>query len=159
MNDLVIRRAENGDLPRLVAHNLAMAEETEGKILDAARVSDGTRAVLGDERKGFYLLARRGDAVIGQLMITYEWSDWRNGVFWWIQSVYVVPAERRQGVYRALYAHVSAMARKTENVCGVRLYVEKENRSAQETYRALGMNRTDYLLFEVDYVLGESDKL
>ena len=159
MNDFSIRRAAIADLPRLAAHNLAMAEETEGKILDAARVADGTRAVLQDERKGFYLLATRGDAVIGQLMITYEWSDWRNGDFWWIQSVYIVPEERRKGVYRALYDYVAAMARKTENVCGVRLYVEQENRSAQQTYQSLGMNRTSYLLYEVDFVMGDSDKL
>jgi ribosomal protein S18 acetylase RimI-like enzyme len=97
---------------------------------------------------GFYLVAEMQGEVVGCLMVTTEWSDWRNGRFWWIQSVYVPAAWRRRGVFRALYGHVTSAAAREPDVCGVRLYVERENAVAQSTYRSLGMSETDYLLFE-----------
>ena len=149
-----IRRAELADASVLAANNFAMAEETEGTALDAATVDAGVRAVFADTRRGFYLLAVEGGRVVGQLMITYEWSDWRNGLFWWIQSVYVPPEARRRGVYRALYTHVLEAAEADAEVCGVRLYVHHDNTRAREVYAAMGMTRTAYGIYERDFVLG-----
>jgi len=135
----------------IVDNNAAMALETEDKVLDRERLTRGVMAVLADTAKGFYLVAEDdAGAVVGQLMVTFEWSDWRDGTFWWIQSVYVVPAARRSGVYRALYARVLSLAAADGGVCGVRLYVERENERAMATYRALGMQRAQYDMFEVD---------
>lgn len=129
--------------------NVAMAAETEALALDPERVLRGVEAVLRDPGKGFYLVAYDAEsgAVAGQLMVTYEWSDWRDGMQWWIQSVHVVPAWRRRGVYRALHEAVVARARAAGAV-GVRLYVAGENVGAQRTYVALGMTETHYRLFE-----------
>ncbi|MBL9023376.1 MAG: GNAT family N-acetyltransferase [Myxococcales bacterium] len=139
----------------IVAGNQALAWETEQKVLDAARLERGVLAVLRDPAKGFYLVAvDEAGEVVGQLMVTYEWSDWRDGTFWWIQSVYVVPPARRRGVYRALYQRALEMAKADNGVCGVRLYVERKNTPAQATYEALGMMRAHYEMFEVDFVLG-----
>jgi ribosomal protein S18 acetylase RimI-like enzyme len=151
-----IRHATVADLETIAANNRAMALETEGKELDPATLRRGVAALLGDPGKGFYLLAERADRVAGQLMVTFEWSDWRNGTFWWIQSVYVAPEARRAGVYRALHGRLLAMARETAGVCGIRLYVDAENARAQATYAALGMQRARYDLYEVDFVFGSS---
>jgi ribosomal protein S18 acetylase RimI-like enzyme len=153
---LAIARATRAHLDALVHGNAAMAEESEGRALDRATLTRGVAAVFDDDRRGFYLVAMRGDDVVGQLMVTYEWSDWRAGTFWWIQSVYVWPEARRQGVYRALYEHLLALARADGGVCGVRLYVERDNRTARATYEALGMERAVYELYEVDFVLGHA---
>ncbi|MBM3794810.1 MAG: GNAT family N-acetyltransferase [Acidobacteria bacterium] len=155
MPKLSIRRATPADAEVIVRFNQAMARETEHLELDSARVEPGVAAVLEDASKGLYWLAidEASGAVVGQLMITYEWSDWRNGVFWWIQSVYVDPAARGQGVYRALYDHVKAEAASSGGVCGIRLYVERENRRAQAVYEKQGMRATDYLMYEVDFVI------
>jgi ribosomal protein S18 acetylase RimI-like enzyme len=150
MSDLVLRRALPEDADAIAAFNLAMARETEAKALDPATLGRGVRALLADESKGFYLLAARDGRAVGQLMVTFEWSDWRNGVFWWIQSVYVTPASRRQGVYRALHQQVVAEARRAGGVCGLRLYVAKANRAAQSTYRALGLSPTCYDMYEIE---------
>jgi len=133
-----------------------MAWETEGKGLDPETTWLGTKAVLEDAAKGFYLIAEREGLFVGQLLVTFEWSDWRNGTFWWIQSVYVVPEARRTGVYRALHAFVLEKARAEKNVCGVRLYVEKQNERAQATYHAMGMSDAHYDIYEIDFVLGGS---
>jgi len=154
METFQLRKAIALDLPTLVAHNRAMALETEARELDPATVERGTRAVFEDERRGFYLVAEQGGGIVGQLLITYEWSDWRCGDFWWIQSVYVAPAARRQGVFRALYRHLHDLARNDGQVCGLRLYVEQENRGAQQTYERLGMAPSHYRCFEVDFVFG-----
>ena len=154
METFQVRKAIAQDLPTLVAHNRAMALETEARELDPATVERGTRAVFEDERRGFYLVAEQGGGIVGQLLITYEWSDWRCGDFWWIQSVYVAPAARRQGVFRALYRHLHDLARNDGQVCGLRLYVEQENRGAQQTYERLGMAPSHYRCFEVDFVFG-----
>jgi ribosomal protein S18 acetylase RimI-like enzyme len=143
-----IRLATPQDAPVLVAFNTAMALETEGKELLPDVIGAGVRSLLDNPASGFYVVAEREDRVVGSLMITKEWSDWRNGSFWWIQSVYVRPELRRQGVYKRLYRHVQEMAAKDPAVCGFRLYVERENGRAQATYLALGMKETRYLVFE-----------
>jgi len=136
------------DAQALVSFNRAMARETEGKELDLEILTAGVAALLADPARGFYVVARRGGEVVGSLMITTEWSDWRCGDFWWIQSVYVRPEARRQGVYRRLYDFVRARAAATDGVCGFRLYVERGNHRAQQTYEALGMRETVYRMYE-----------
>jgi ribosomal protein S18 acetylase RimI-like enzyme len=131
-----------------------MARETEHRDLDSDVVAAGVAALFDEPSRGGYHVAERDGEIVGSLMLTREWSDWRNGEFWWIQSVYVVPEARRQGVFRALYDDVLERARETDGVCGVRLYVEKENGPALEVYDAVGMSRTSYRLYEVDFVLG-----
>ena len=145
---LSIRKAQARDAQAIAAFNTAMALETEDKILMPERVAAGVQRLLADPSLGFYLVAERGDEVVGCLMVTNEWSDWRNGLFWWIQSVYIVPGARRQGVYRRLYDAIRDMAQADPGICGFRLYVEKENTNAQKTYRSLGMEATDYLVYE-----------
>ncbi len=143
-----IRRATASDLTSLVSFNQSMALETEDKPLDEALLSAGVNRVLSSEDKGFYLVAEAEGDVIGSLMVTFEWSDWRNATFWWVQSVYVVPQWRRKGVYSALYQQVQSLAQTAEGVCGYRLYVEKDNLVAQATYKKLGMDESHYLMFE-----------
>jgi ribosomal protein S18 acetylase RimI-like enzyme len=143
-----IRVATPTDAGVLVEFNAAMALETEGKELLPEVIGVGVRSLLQKESSGFYLVAEDSGRVVGSLLVTKEWSDWRNGDFWWIQSVYVRPEFRRRGVYKRLYRHIQEMAAKDPGVCGFRLYVERENARAQTTYRALGMNETRYLVFE-----------
>ena len=125
-----------------------MAEETEDKTLDPETVQAGVRSLFDDASHGFYLVAVREEEVVGSLMITTEWSDWRNGLFWWIQSVYVRPSARRSGVYTALHRAVRSRAEDADEVCGLRLYVERDNEAAQEAYDALGMTETSYRMYE-----------
>ena len=152
MNPPSIRAATLRDRDVIARFNIEMALETEGKRLDPATVARGVTGLFEKAERGFYLLAERDRQVIGQLMVTFEWSDWRDGNFWWIQSVYIVPSERRTGVFRALYDSVLANARRSANVCGLRLYVDADNHSAQRTYQSLGMNEAHYRLYEVDFV-------
>ncbi|TKB76760.1 MAG: GNAT family N-acetyltransferase [Nitrospira sp.] len=153
---IVIRRAQPADIEVLVGFSASMARETEGRELDPQRLRAGTQSVFDDPARGFYLVAEVGGAprgaVVGQLMITFEWSDWRNATFWWIQSVYVAPDWRRQGVYRQLHQAVMEEARQNPQVCGVRLYVERENRVAQTVYDRVGLARSVYQVFEEDFV-------
>lgn len=144
---LTIRSATASDIDHLVDWNAAMAMETESKALDRTTLSSGVRGVLDTPRRGFYLIAEEASTPVGSLMVTYEWSDWRNGDFWWIQSVYVAPASRRSGVFRQLYARVRRDAAAAGAV-GLRLYVETENQRAQRTYAELGMDRCNYLMYE-----------
>jgi GNAT superfamily N-acetyltransferase len=148
-----VRPAAMGDLEVLVRFNAAIAKETEGRHLDMERLRNGTRAVLESSERGYYLVAETESVVVGQLFVTYEWSDWRNGMFWWIQSVYVEPSVRGRGVYRGLHERVLKDARARGDVCGLRLYVEKENEAAQEAYTRLGMTMTPYRVYEQDFVL------
>lgn len=143
-----IRIATELDVESLVEFNQAMALETEHKQLDAAVLSVGVSAVFSDYRKGFYVVVEDEGRVAAGLMVTNEWSDWRNGWFWWIQSVYVRPEYRGQGLYGQMYEFVKKTAAEAGNVCGFRLYVEKENERAQRVYEKLGMEETYYLMFE-----------
>ena len=146
--DTTIRRATAADAPLLARFNLAMAEETEGHRLAPEVVEAGVLALFDDPARGFYLVAERQGGVVGSLMVTREWSDWRNADFWWIQSVYVHPEHRRRGVYRLLYKVIREAAATKAGVCGLRLYVERDNLAAQATYAALGMVETAYRLYE-----------
>ena len=143
-----IRTATISDAASLVDFNQKMALETEGKRLDTATLTAGVSAVFSDENKGFYVVADDGGPIVGGLLVTFEWSDWRNKWFWWIQSVYIVPEARGRGIYRLLYDHVKAEAEKNANVCGFRLYVERENVHAQRVYEKLGMENSVYYMYE-----------
>lgn len=148
MTDLRIRPAHADDADRLAAWAQAMAWETEHKRLDPGTVQRGVAGVFEQPGRGRYFIAERAGQPVGTLMLTYEWSDWRDGDWWWIQSVYVDPAHRRQGVYAALYAHVQALALASDRVRGLRLYVERDNTRAQRTYEALGMQDAGYRMYE-----------
>jgi GNAT superfamily N-acetyltransferase len=146
-----IRRASVTDIDALVEFNIAMARETEDKTLDDETLRAGVVAVLAQPARGFYLVAADAEKVIGCLMITYEWSDWRNGDWWWLQSVYVAQAQRRRGVFRALHAAIEQHARATAGVVGLRLYVERDNTRAQATYASLGMHAAHYSMWEREF--------
>ena len=146
-----IRSAIRADLAFIAAANAALATETEGKTLDPALLHSGVQAVLDDPALGRYYIAEIDGRPVGQLMATFEWSDWRNGMFFWIQSVYVVPAHRGGGVFRALFGHLSELARTDPRVCGIRLYVDRGNERAQEVYAQLGMHRSNYGVMETVY--------
>ena len=145
-----IRIATAADADSLVEFNQAMALETEGKHLDADTLANGVAAVFGDEKKGFYVVAETDGRIVGGLMVTYEWSDWRYAWFWWIQSVYILPEARGQKIYSRLYDFVKAKAADAGNVCGFRLYVESDNENAQRVYDAVGMHASHYLMYEQD---------
>ena len=145
---IAIRRAIAQDAQALIDFNCAMALETERKELLPEVISAGVRALLANPAAGFYVVAEADDSVVGALMLTKEWSDWRNGSFWWIQSVYVRPEYRRRRIYTQLYRHVQQLAAEDPAACGFRLYVERENAQAQAVYRALGMGETHYRVFE-----------
>lgn len=149
-----IRPARLDDASVIARFNRAMAVETEGRKLSPARVLRGVKALLADRSKGVYFVAHTGSGIIGQLLITHEWSDWRNGNFWWIQSVYVAPEHRGRGVFKALHAHIEQLARSRRDICGLRLYVDAHNTKAKEVYARLGMQPTHYELWETDFVLG-----
>jgi len=147
----IVRPATLADLETLVEFNLAMAWESEDKGLDPARLRGGISSLLHAPAEGFYLVAERDGSAAGSLMVTYEWSDWRDGRFWWIQSVYVRPERRRQGIYTALHQRVLELARQDGRACGIRLYVEQDNRGAMATYESLGMAQTHYRLYEEEF--------
>ncbi len=143
-----IRDATLVDQPLIVDFNIRLADETEGKTLSKTRLAPGVTAILADCSKGRYWIAMVDGEPGGQIMITYEWSDWRNGMLWWIQSAYIPAEFRRQGVFSALYSHVESLVRADPNACGIRLYVEKGNLRAQDTYRNLGFTEPGYLVME-----------
>lgn len=146
-----IRDATLADLEFIAGANTALAVESENQTLDPALLRPGIRAVLDDPALARYYLAEIDGQVVGQLMTTYEWSDWRNGVFLWIQSVYVLPAHRGAGVFRALFRHLAELARDDPRICGIRLYVDHENERAQAVYARLGMHRSNYSVMETVY--------
>ena len=148
---LSIREAGLADLDTIVEFNRLLALETESRVLDPALLVPGVRRLLEHPVHGVYFIAERAGQVVGQLMLTHEWSDWRCGEFWWIQSVYVQAAHRRSGVFRALYQHLLRLARERVDVCGLRLYVEHDNARAQATYLDQGMQMTEYRVMEVDF--------
>lgn len=143
-----IRIAKFEDAASLVEFNQAMAVETEGKHLDALILRSGVEAVLRDRKKGFYAIAENEEKIVGSLMVTFEWSDWRNNWFWWIQSVYILPEFRGQKIYSRLYHFVKQNAEASSDVCGFRLYVERDNTNAQKVYEKCGMDASHYLMYE-----------
>ena len=164
IENLSIREATRSDLDLLVDFNTAMALETENRHLDRERLWAGTKSVLESNSQGVYLVGEvyrgaQSSQVVGQLLITYEWSDWRNANFWWIQSAYVHPDWRSQGVFRSLYQYVVQQARSRSDVCGLRLYVEQGNTTAQAVYDKLGLECTPYRILEVDFVLAGHEKV
>jgi len=155
---MVVREAGLSDLTHLVEFNVAMAWETEKRRLEKHRLRAGITAIVESSTRGLYLVGDvfRPDGkgeIISQLLITYEWSDWRNGQFWWIQSVYVHPDWRGQGAFRHMYQYVEQKARSCPDVCGIRLYVEQENTKALAVYRKLGFAHTSYRILETDFML------
>jgi len=142
-----IRRARPGDAATIASFNAALAKETEDVVLDPAVIGPGVRAVLGDPARGLYWVAEAGGRVVGQTMVTFEWSDWRNGFLWWIQSVYVAPEAREKGVFKALHGRIVEEARKA-GAAGIRLYVFDANARAQTVYARLGMKDGRYRVLE-----------
>ncbi|MDE0064786.1 MAG: GNAT family N-acetyltransferase [Gammaproteobacteria bacterium] len=153
---VTIRRATARDASLIAGFNVAMAQESEDRALDAALLEQGVRHVLLEPGDGFYLVAEVNGQAAGSLLVTYEWSDWRNGRFWWVQSVYVLPEYRRRGVYSRMHARVREAALADGHACGLRLYVEKDNTGAQATYSHIGMQKTGYRLFEEEFDRGTS---
>jgi GNAT superfamily N-acetyltransferase len=145
---ITVRPAETADADVITDFNCRLADESESKRLDPSTTLAGVLEVLANPMHGRYYVAEHDGRPVGQLLVTYEWSDWRNGRFWWIQSVYVMPAHRRRGVFRALYGHLDDLAAKSPDVCGLRLYVEAGNAPARSTYAAIGMDETGYLVME-----------
>lgn len=145
---MLVRKAKSEDLNSILEFQLAMAKETEGIDLERSTVDKGVAAVLKDSTKGNYYVAEKNGKIIGSLLTTFEWSDWRNGTVLWIQSVYVVPEFRRKGVYSELYAHVKNLVQENTSLKGIRLYADKTNEDAHKVYRKLGMSPDHYVTFE-----------
>ena len=156
MMNIIVRDATRADIERIAEFQQAMAQETEGRALDPSTSQQGVIAIFDDPRKGFYIVAvsesddGAADEVVGSLLITYEWSDWNNATHWWIQSVYVDAAWRRRGVYRTMYEHILALTKGRSDICSIRLYVERANTVAQQTYKSLGMSHSHYDMYEID---------
>lgn len=146
-----IRKARPADAAVIAAFNRKLAWETEKHRLNSVLVGRGVRSLLKDTAKGTYFVAEQDGVIVGQLLITDEWSDWRNGYFWWLQSVYVASDYRRDGVFRGLFQHVEKLARSRRDVCGLRLYVEKNNHRALAAYERLGMKQTHYDIYETSF--------
>lgn len=144
-----IRKATSGDASVITDFNLRLARESEALELDLGTVTQGVATLLKDPSKGIYFVAEPPEAgVVGQLMITYEWSDWRNGNIWWIQSVYVTEEFRGVGVFKALFDHVERLAQESKEVCALRLYMDKHNDKARRAYAKMGMHEGGYVVFE-----------
>jgi GNAT superfamily N-acetyltransferase len=155
--ELVIRRAATSDVHTLVDFNAALAKETENRILDVRILQSGVETLLQDPQKGWYAVAETfltgsRNIVVGQMLVTFEWSDWRNKNFWWLQSVYVHPQYRHQGVFRQLYDYVHTQAHEHHDVCGFRLYVEENNLQAQTAYTKLDFHQTVYHMYEKEFL-------
>lgn len=147
MIDIIITKGQIEDIENIAQFQVDMAMESEGTQLDKDTVTKGVSAAMADENKGLYYIARVDGKAVGSLMLTREWSDWNNGWYWWIQSVYVAPDYRRQGVYKSMYNAVCTDA-KQQNIAQVRLYVDKTNTRGQEVYSSLGMQESHYLIYE-----------
>ena len=147
---IIVRQAVLEDLDSIVRFNAAMALETEGKVLDQGKLREGVAAVFQRHGLGDYYVAEFAGRVVGQLLITTEWSDWRNSYYWWIQSVYVDADHRRSGVYGALHNFVAEEA-EGKGVQGLKLYVDRNNKRAQSVYASLNMSHSNYDLWEIDF--------
>ena len=148
MDTINIRNGTPEDADTIAHFQKQMAMETEDKALEDDLIKPGVQAIFESPDKGFYLVAEIEETIVGSLLVTYEWSDWRNSWFWWVQSVYVEKSHRRKGIYSHLYNEVISKCKKSEQTYGIRLYVEKENKIAQKVYSDLGMRETNYLLYE-----------
>jgi len=148
LNGLSVRMGQDKDADALVKFNMALAWETERKQLSLPLVNKGVQTLLKNPQYGFYVVAEKSSEIIGAFMVTFEWSDWRCALFWWIQSVYVKPEFRQRGVFRRLYEYLKDKASRESNVCGFRLYVEQSNHTAQSTYEKVGMKETSYKVYE-----------
>jgi ribosomal protein S18 acetylase RimI-like enzyme len=148
--EITIREACAEDIALLVQNNMALAEETEALHLDKSVLTKGIEQAL-NRAECHYFVAEVFGKVVGQTMITYEWSDWRNGIIWWIQSVYVLPETRKQGVFKSLFNHIENLARNHDQVKALRLYVMQDNSRGQNTYQSLGMNDSGYIVFEKEH--------
>ena len=146
-----VSKAQKSDIPEIIRFNINMAMETENKKLDEQTVTKGVQEVFNSPSLGYYIIVKDSSGILGCLMITYEWSDWRNGLFWWIQSVYVKKTYRRKGVFKKMYKFIHERAINDNKCTGIRLYVENNNSIAQKVYKNLGMEETYYKLFEVDF--------
>ncbi len=151
LTSIRIRTARTTDAEIIAHFNTLLAQETEARLLEPERLRRGVECVLADPARGTYWVAEIDAQIVGQLLITSEWSDWRNGFFWWIQSVYVAQCWRGQGVFQSLYSHVRRLASDRAEVCGLRLYVEASNGRAKQTYERIGLARTHYEVYEVDF--------
>lgn len=151
--NIIIRKGTRQDTDDILRFQQTMASETEGKVLDEALLRRGITTIFDSSGKGFYLVAEVDGRLVGNLLITYEWSDWRNATFWWIQSVFVDANWRRKGVYRSMHDYLLRIAECRVDICGIRLYVERANKIAQQTYKDLGMAKSHYDLYEIDFVL------
>ncbi len=145
---ILITRATREDIQIIADFQILMAEETEGMALDPETVSRGVGTVFSDPSKGFYVVAKVDERIVGSLMITYEWSDWRARTVWWIQSVYVIPEFRRQGVYKQMYEWLLKTIEGDDSIGGIRLYVDQTNQNAQRVYESLGMDGNHYRFYE-----------
>lgn len=143
-----VREAQLEDVEKLISFQMSMADETEDIVLDKSILTRGIHALFSDPAKGKYLVAVNQNQVVGCLMLTYEWSDWRNGTVLWIQSVYVEKSNRGKGVYKCLYDFVKEEVKQSLRFRGIRLYVDKGNAAAQQVYEKLGMNGDHYMLYE-----------
>ena len=145
-----IRKALNKDIDVIARYNYNLAYETENKILNMNILTKGVEAIIKDENKGIYHVCEINGEVVGQIMYTFEWSDWRNGTFLWVQSVYVDKEHRGKGVFKSLYNYIKSICDNDDNICGIRLYVEKENYVAQKTYSNLSMSQCNYYMYEYE---------
>jgi GNAT superfamily N-acetyltransferase len=149
--NITVRDATSADIDAIVGYNQRLAGETEGKSLDPAVIGAGVRRGFSSPGMCRYFVAEAGGRVIGTTMLTYELTDWRDGVIWWLQSVFIEPEFRRHGVFRAIYRHIETLARQHPDVRGLRLYVHRDNARAMKTYEALGMEKAEYELYEHDW--------
>jgi GNAT superfamily N-acetyltransferase len=145
---VTFREARHGDAGAIINFQIAMARETEELELDRDVLTRGVEGVFADPSRGRYFVAESDGRVVGSLLITYEWSDWRNGMVWWIQSVYVQPEYRRRGIYGGLYAYIKTIVEPNPAIRGIRLYVDNRNVPAQQVYARLGMEGEHYRVFE-----------
>lgn len=145
---MIVRETTTKDIPTIIEFQQKMAWETEGVKLDPAILSEGVKNLFRDVNRGKYYVAEENGFVVGSLMTTYEWSDWRNGTVLWIQSVYIDHAWRGKGIYKKMYEHIQMIVKKSDDLKGIRLYVDRTNKPAQEVYKKLGMNGEHYQVFE-----------
>lgn len=153
-----IRKADSADVETIAGFNIALCRETEGRELDPATVAEGVRRFVSERARGRYFVAMIDGEVVGQTAHTFEWSDWRNGEIWWIQSVYVHPRHRGLGVFRALYEHIRQQGVVDADCCGIRLYMERENDNARKSYQSLGFSETGYEVLELLFPTADSPR-